>query len=149
MRYSWRRDSSLTLDLQMSSSECRAVETLKHLLACSQERGGELMFRKPACNQSEILILERKHVLDCMTNLLSGKCILLCSAVDMKTIGSRQPRTEIPALPCYQHSVFCLSTEIFLGKRCGQRAAASCQDNQALGDYYQPVLDGRENEKVV
>lgn len=55
--------------MQMSSSECRAVETLKHLLACAQERGGELMFRKPACNQSKLLILERKHVLVCMTNL--------------------------------------------------------------------------------
>lgn len=131
--------------MQMSSSECHALETPKHLLTGSQERGRQPMFRKSLLAiRASFLILERKHVTDCR-----GTRLQLCSAENVETISSRQLYAEIAILLHCEHAAFCPGTEIFLGKRCGQRAALSCRYNQPVGDYYQPVLDYWENEKVV
>lgn len=134
-------------DEQQRMSCCRDAEASAGLRSGARGRAHV----QKACLQSKQAFNFGKEACSGLhdKSLLGRGCVQLCSAVDVKTIGYRQPRAKIPNLLCYQHSVFCLSIKIFLRKRCGQRAAASCQDNLPLGGYYQPVLDGQENEKVV
>lgn len=110
----------------------------------------DILKKKAVCNQNKFFNFGKEACYGLPDkSSLCGTRFQLSSAENMRTINSRQPCVEIPILLCYKHTAFCLGVEIFLEKMCGQRAAVSCQYNQPFWDYYQPVLDYWENEKVV
>lgn len=129
--------------MQMSSSEYHALETAKHLLACSRERKEKAhILKKSACKQSKFFNFGKEASYGPPDkSSLCGTRFQLGSAKNVRTVNSRQPCAEIPILLCYERAAFRPSIEVFPGKRCGWRAAVSSRYNQPFGDYYQPVLD--------
>jgi len=134
-------------DEQQRASCCRDTEASAGLFSGEEEKAHIL--KKSACNQNKFFNFGKEACYGPPDkSSLCGACLQLGSANNVRTINSRQPCAEIPILLCYKHAAFRPGIEIFLGKRCGQRAAASCRYNHPFGDYYQTPLDYWENEIV-